>query len=984
MQDLSGTGENDFDGGIRSGAWGAFQIYENKMFQRTEDAITALISSKSNFANTHEEIARDYERYVLIRNYIEFARAGHSKGYFPTAESYIQFAIMYDSDLALGGYPRTDKHIEDIYTALSEVYGERALLKAGETLRNVEMNDRLWVVDHEKLGISRKSYMPLDTILALLSRDASPKAYALGVLKTGGLAGNTGEAFKDGQAAYDAMVKKHGKAKVHQVVKQVQAMPLGKKLARIASGKFFDSTPREALFLMLPIEGDPAYDRRQARIETLRAEQERQRDEAKAEADKENIIRYRALSEEHYDQFTRAYRFALEKDAKRKTPKFADMVLEAAGIWNYAVKSNNAHHSLSAAKGASMRLFNSMGLGKQARQNRRQMIQYIGFTHSIWHRSDLSYLVPLEQIQQERIAAGRLSPENALDLSMTPRKRKIKVNLERATWHYEQLQGRLESEPGYRKVRMDFAIESSYMRWRRALDEYESGGMDRAAGWSQADAIGRRIMLDMIAARDQAIIADHFGLAKVNQRRGHGELDPVERFPLAELFVTAAAGLWNRFLIDGNTELVIPFRNCIIWAGNIDIDGRVEYNSLFSFPYLEEENEEALAPSPPMAIQRRLIASGEITPDQAINLHTDLEVYTLLTEYYNKYRDMDRNILGKHYGPRPEQKERKRQDVAAALAQLKAIQNKIDKIDAANVQPSRFSNIKAPLIARLIKPAEDKKPKTMIPKPQPQKLAIRPDRPTTTSPGDTVTTPDAPAERGRGRTRPESLAKTDTPKPEVSRPTEPRPRQPAPESPKPPAVREVGKAQLAAFVQALKLARDSDSAALKVINQEREALELEPLENYTPAADLVQLAAGFWDDALTGTDARGTSNAMKAITKLNQVDRQLFTKLNTDLGFVYKKLRDENKPTPFSELQKVDDPNALDLRATRERYDLILDYHQERRERLANELNAAQKRKEGDQRDSHLRRLDQKAAASKEKEAKALAELELYDKKNSE
>ena len=91
------------DGGISAGAHPAFRMYEYQALRSTEDAISSLLSGRKNISTAHEAAIRDYQAYALIRNYIEFAKAGQSQGYFPTADSFVQFALMYDFD----SYPRS-------------------------------------------------------------------------------------------------------------------------------------------------------------------------------------------------------------------------------------------------------------------------------------------------------------------------------------------------------------------------------------------------------------------------------------------------------------------------------------------------------------------------------------------------------------------------------------------------------------------------------------------------------------------------------------------------------------------------------------------------------------------------------------------------------------------------------------------------------------------------------------------------------------
>lgn len=960
---LGGGGEKNYDGGI---PWVARQAHENwtdTVMTGLDTSLDSLFSQKPfDMVQAYEQAMTEYELYVAVRDFAEFHRAGFASEFFPSDLSFVQFALQYDFEHAAWPYSR--EQMLEKYALLLDHYGEAEVKKAGHILRTSELSKGLQPRNWKELGIPNEMVYPRQALLWLLNRNASPKTFALATLATG----FSKIGFEDGQVRYDAMVAAHGEAKVKRVAAQVQSMPVDEVNGWLASGDMAGLYRSQAMRHLLPLEEDPGMKRLLERRAKRKAEEERQRQEREARIHKIRTEKGRRMSEAQYDCFVQVLQMARELDEATKKPTdYAERIVRLAGYWNLFAKTDGAEYSGPLSRTAAKAFLVHL----PSNQERERFLYLVNFT-AFHFDFRTEYLIPMEQIQQERIDAGQLDPADAIDLSWTPRKWKLMSNLASTRSNFESLKTWARQSPTVArdpatKRRLEI-FEKRIAREQRELDDYLAQGPPDSPDWTastQADELGERQLSDILTARDLARAGDDYLLAGVNKTRRQAGLDPLNAQPNVELFIVAAAGLWNGYLLTGDEDYRSAARRAIQQAGNLDIDARGEYTSLFAFvndpvpPAVVADPDDMdiapVRPRPPSAVQLVQIREGALPPDRAINFDTTPQVLNLLLALQQARRKLSREVLGKSFGPGEEGKAKKREAMVPYMAEIERIEREIADYDQTNGHPSRLIPVSVGVAA-----------------------ADKPAAPSKDHPADNATPQDKPANQTPGARRPSDLAEADPPKPE------PESRQ----SPEPAPTIDPGPREYDAFLRALALARESDAANLQKINEERAALGVEPIQHFTRCGDWVQMAAGFWDRYATSRDNDDAELAQRSLMRLSRIDRSASTAIQKALAFVMERPRGGEDAPDRSALSTVQSRRVvegsleaderLSLIASEQRFDLLQDVDRATDNLHRQELVVG-KQKQRDLPERTLQRLAEQIESRRAKMAAAREALRAYD-----
>lgn len=903
---LAGMDEDQWDGGIAPIAQGAHGRWMDVVLANLDQGLANLIAGRADLAHALESSSAEYDIYRILRDYHEYQKAGYASEYFPSALSFVQFALRF----TFGDYRQSETEMLEIYAWLRDIYGEKALKKAGEILRTSDLTQSARPRNYEALGVPRIHTSPSIALLLLLIAEAEPREAAIGLLRTE----RNLDGLKDGLAHYDALVDTHGKSKVHEVVKQVLRLKIELDEGKVASGKYKGSTRDEVLLDLLPMDAHVGWERVKARAE-LRKQDKLGREKAMAEDAQQRLTKQgRRQGESHYDRLLEAHRMAAELDAERGgNSRFAERVIEIAGMWDHYVRTDDGED----AGRASLEAARSLVLAVPYKE-RDAFVAQLSFT-TAYDRFNTDYLIPISQIQQDRINAGLIDADEVVDLTMTPQRRRIEnriASTRSLIVSFERQATQSPIETKYLRQR-NFFLKSRMNRYEHELEIYQQGGAAAYYAMSEADSRGMADFHNILAARDLAAVSDHFRLPKLNKDRGRGDLPPLEHHKNKELFTTAAAGLWDGYLRTGDETFLTSVRSALSVART------TESSELFKFVELAKRPEWE-KPTAPSVIQRRLIAQGELSPKDALNLDTDPVGYALIWELREKRLALLK-ILNASYGAGSENKARKLADVVAANEALVAAETALAAYDRANGHSPRLESV-TPLPANL--PVSS----TRLDQPTPAK----PNRPL--QPNESV---------------PEELV------------------------PEEPEVAETADAHLDAFLAAREITRKLDTETLQAINDARRENKIEPIKAFTENTRWLELAAGFWNNYTKGEDTRPKFSAIKA---LREIDKSAAEAIEQALPFVFawRDVKADLPPVLETALATRLDTgaltptDALDLRASREREKLIDKSHRAAAEWRESSLKLAKYIQQGEI-ESTIRRAQSRAdrRLKKLEEAKA-------------
>jgi len=207
-------------------------------------------------------------------------------------------------------------------------------------------------------------------------------------------------------------------------------------------------------------------------------------------------------------------------------------------------------------------------------------------------------------------------------------------------------------------------------------------------GQTAADIAGEDQYRRIHSARELAVAGDQYLLININKYRGYKELPLLKRRTEMELYLVAAAGLWDGYLRNNDPAYLNAAKQALFQYGRRDRSSQAGSFWLVEFIQkgIATGAEKPIAPS---VIQKIEIEAGRLKPEQAINLDTTPETYALIVEL-EKNRAALKKLMRTSPGSRPEDKARRLADIKAANAAIDAVKKKLDEIDFKNGNPSRF------------------------------------------------------------------------------------------------------------------------------------------------------------------------------------------------------------------------------------------------------------------------------------------------------
>lgn len=667
-------GKSRWDGGLAPVLRPAFDTWMRSATARQNESPLGWLDSLAGLGDIFDEPSPEYQRYRRIRDWNEYYNAEQTMLYFGSPESYVHFMIQFFMSESPLGLP--DEEVAEIYDGLLDRYGKSAVLKAAEKLMSARPSRYLTINDRKAIGLPDWAGPSSQALMFLLAESADNEGFALAYLSGSDLSPR----LEDGASRFRAMVEQHGAQTVEAGIAAIRKAEMDER-GRLTLQDYQGMSRHQALLAALPLDPDPV-------LVALRAAQEEQ-DRLYAEHKAERLAQLEArgllLAEGHLDTFLRARELAERIDlhhmathnAKRRPDEpplvdyrtFRDDIDAMAGLWNEFLETGEtepgkmaSRYPKSFGKYSSAEIYNEL----------RALLKFVDG----WNRLDIRNTPSLTQVQSKRIAEGRLPPERALSLAHSSWREAIDQRLES-----------LRSGASNNQRKGYLGIDATIFEKLIAFYENKLEGPTLRPGQTATEQLAEERLRHIRLACELADIADAVALEDVNKKRSSASLEPLEYWPTAKLYVVAAAGLWDGYLATQETAYLNAARKALSDASRLDQTFR---EGAFVLDFIgERPDPDALQPVPPSVIQQAEIEAGRMNADDAINFDTTPEIFAKILELETKRRALNK-ILGVSYGSRPDADTRKHADAKAAMAEIEAIQQAIDALDAAHGHSSRF------------------------------------------------------------------------------------------------------------------------------------------------------------------------------------------------------------------------------------------------------------------------------------------------------
>ncbi|MEM6552265.1 MAG: hypothetical protein AAF750_09090 [Planctomycetota bacterium] len=430
-------------GGLTPGTRSAYLRWERDVQQRAEKQPAAFLLDprvKTQVINASRE---KYWQYARFRDLAEFHAAGRQQEYFSNASEYLHFVL---SNFAPNGDLRLidDKQVQLVFQNLVARYGYEQVIEVADLLWRSEKAVDLRLVDSQKHGVPTIYSSAYTALLYLLAEKSSNQAFAQLFLidPASGIKSSSQPLWVDGEERTAAIVQQHGQGVFDAKVSAIRSLALN-EFGSITEGQWKGKSRTQALLLAMPLSPDPV---------AVRLEREREAYQRKVESERiaqetEMRERGRRESERIYQRLLRAVALGRKLDAaqEERLRRFSNWkpaveTQDPMTLFEYrAIAVAGIYNQISRQRGVEI----STALRELARhpqitmpQDQQEFFgllqQYLGHSDRQIVGSGLdAYLTPLDVIQQEFLAVGKITEDQVIDLSMTARRYWIEKDLRR-------------------------------------------------------------------------------------------------------------------------------------------------------------------------------------------------------------------------------------------------------------------------------------------------------------------------------------------------------------------------------------------------------------------------------------------------------------------------------------------------------------------------------------------------------------------------
>lgn len=673
-------GEDRWDKGLAPVTREAFDVWMRASTAGLEKNPLAWLTNTPKLGEMFKGGAAEYERYRRIRDWNEYYNADKVSMFFGSPQSFVHFMIQFfDGEWRAG---LSDEEVANIYGRLIEQYGETAVLSAAKKLMSARPSRLLTIRDPKLIDLPDWARSSSTGLMYLIAETANDDDFAVTYL----VSHIPYVRVEDGVTRYEAMIAQHGAGAVKSAIASIRKVELEED-GRLTAGPHKGKTRHLALLAALPLNPDPVT----AAWLAAKAEADRKYALAKAKQLASLKAQGLALAEGHLDAFIRARDLAeridlhhMEKENSMLSRRpdalpmteyrsFRNSIHAMIGLWNEFVETDNKLAGrMCAAYLQNFGRYSSAEMYKELRD-------LLAFTTSS-ARLSLEHLPSLAQVQSKRIADGRMSSGDALAMSYKARHEVIHQKIKRLQYKVSRIIGMKLNTIGF---------EAEIFEMRIALLEKQLDDPTLRPGQTEEELLGEDHLRGIVAAHELAVAGDKVLLAAVNKYRGVGEAKKLDHFTETELYIVAAAGLWDGYLIKKDDAYLEAAKQALSIAAQLDRTTEAESASMMAF-ITQRADPDAVVPVPPSVVQKTEIAAGRIKPEQAINFDTTPEVLVMLQELGGK-RYALMKILRVSYGSRADDKARQLADVAKALDEIRSAEKKLDDYDKSRGNPSRFT-----------------------------------------------------------------------------------------------------------------------------------------------------------------------------------------------------------------------------------------------------------------------------------------------------
>lgn len=430
-------------GGLTPGTRGAYLRWERDVQQRAEKQPAAFLLDPRVKIQVINASREKYWQYARFRDLAEFHAAGRQQDYFSNASEYLHFVL---SNFAPNGDLRLidDKQVQLVFQNLVARYGYEQVIEVADLLWRSEKAVDLRLVDSQKHGVPTIYSSAYTALLYLLAEQSSNQAFAQLFLidPASGIKSSSQPLWVDGEERAAAIVQQHGQGVFDAKVSAIRSLALN-KFGSITEGQWKGKSRTQALLLAMPLSPDPV---------AVRLKREREAYQRKVESERiaqETEMRERGQreSERMYQRLLRAVALGRKLDAaqEERLRRFSNWkpaveTQDPMTLFEYrAVAVAGIYNQISRQRGVEI----STALRELARppqitmpQDQQEFFgllqQYLGHSDRQIVGSGLdAYLTPLDDIQQEFLAAGKITEDQVIDLSMTARRYRIEKDLRR-------------------------------------------------------------------------------------------------------------------------------------------------------------------------------------------------------------------------------------------------------------------------------------------------------------------------------------------------------------------------------------------------------------------------------------------------------------------------------------------------------------------------------------------------------------------------
>lgn len=888
MMALAGATDEDWDKGIRVPARLAYKAWVDEMYAIVDKEFTNLLTGGLASLGKGLDVGLAkalpaYDRYVQIRDFVEFKNAGRESEYFRNAIDYVSFVLQHGDY----GPPFQDAYVAKQYEVLVGIFGETALLDAAEEIVKSGLRMRRLPLRPNELGIPDSACENASEALAYLAgQKASIEGYALEVLRTI----FQREGFDDGRATFDAMVAEHGRSAVLRAFEEIRGASLDMKTGLGISGKFEGLTLYEMAFKALPIEGDPGRERLMARKEAWLEEQRRKNEAAMAAQTARKNAEGRALSIKQYEGIREALEYTKQLEIERGLAGLPRKIIAFAGLWNEFGKYGNEKLA---------GLYASLALQSMSREyyiysyEREKLKELVGFAYK---QSDLKKvnLVPVEEIQREWIESGLIQPSQAIDMSMTPWKYYFTLGLEKAQTNLDGINKQIATNSRYRESKAA-EIEANemllaYFSEKLATFSDSDYRNETAAQIAQRSYENTKMALRLLAWQDMQ------ELTKLNWDLDQDVRLVLENWSRRQQLVYLATYFWDEYLRTEDQETLGRMNRCLsLVLSNLDQTISRPVRDLLY--YMGDWKKHSKDPKP---LPIRPIAAG--SGSDSYPTVASVEHFELLLDWDTLYRDELRPILRRSFGMNVKGLKAKKEAVHEVVSKMQSVERSVNELDTSLGSSPRFSQL---LNIRWAEPEQS----VVVEETRESRPQRESENQSSGGPGEN--------RRGGGARVDKPIEKEivrDSPEGErvgrrgIGSQTE--------ESKKDEPVGDLQRveSQYEAFVAAFKRSRDFDQKKTEERNAKRSQYGLKALPASTAAQDHVQLTFAFWNQYLDTGESTAKRRALSVLGQTRQLDGSLYNELKQKLIFTFDTVWKWSEGVPsFSIIQEQRKQRGEDL-----------------------------------------------------------------------